>query len=112
MKLIARDVEIREIVVLLFDFDVAIGEVFVLFFDLAKSRSDAAILLSQLLHFGAQSVHFFARRAFGFRGRETIAETLVLLEQFLSELLALIEQLEKLLSSGFFAHEQDPTSRI
>ena len=42
MQLVARDVEVREVVVLLFDLQVAIGKLMVLFFDLTQPIDPAA----------------------------------------------------------------------
>ena len=59
----------------------------------------------EVLHFRAQTLNLFvdAGRRSRFERGEAIPQALVFLQQLLGELLALVEQLEKLLSS-FFSH--------
>jgi hypothetical protein len=60
VELVARDVEVREVVVLLFDLDVAVREVFVLFLDFAETFGDPAVLVGELRYFGAQALDLLA----------------------------------------------------
>ena len=105
MKLVTGHVKIGEVVVLLLDLDVAVGEVFVLFLDFLEPLADAPVFLGELLHLRAQPLHLIieARRPLGFERGQAIPQALILPQQLLGEFLALVEQLEKLLSS-FFGH--------
>ena len=105
MELVARDVEVGEIVVLLFDFHIALRELRVLELDLIEPLADGRALLlerrdprhelvAQLLPVGR-----VARRrllAVGDR-REPAAQPLVLFQQLAGELRALVEQGEEVL---------------
>ena len=99
MELVAGDVEVREVVVLLFDLDVAVGEVLVLFLDSRKRLAMRRFSSVSCCDLGAQALDFFARGALRLARREAVAQALVLPEQLFGELFALVEQLEKLLCS-------------
>ena len=103
MELIAGYVKIGEVVVLFLDFDVAVGKVFVLFLDFLEPLADAPVFLGELLHLRAQPLHLVieARRPLGFERGQAIPQALILPQQLLGEFLALVEQLQELLSSLF-----------
>ena len=79
VELVAGDVEVGEVVVLLFDFDVAVGEVFVLFLDFLEPLRDAAVLLGELQHLGAQTLHLFVEtgRRLCFQRGQAVPQALV-----------------------------------
>src|SRR6185369_8433914 len=114
VELVAGDVEVRQVVVLLFDLDVAVGEVFVLFLDGGEALVDAAVFFGQMGDLVAQLLHFFGGAGglmLRLRRGEAIAQALVLTEQFFREFLPFVEQLEELLGFRFFAHELPRTRR-
>jgi hypothetical protein len=100
MKLVAGNVEIREVVVLLFDLDVAAGEVAILLFDLSEPLLNTAVLVGQDRVLRSQFLNFFGRAPLTLEGRQPEAETLIFTQQLLGEFAALVEELEELFCFG------------